>query len=75
MKRKGVKKGAIEVVEKLAEQGYSIKESLEVLTEAEEKIKEIRRFMDKQTEEILLKDASRQQEEFVEELYKSVKGS
>lgn len=63
-----MKKGAIGVVEELAEQGYSIKESLEVLGEAKQIIKNNRKFVDKQIEGTLLKDALRQQEEFMGEL-------
>ncbi len=65
-----MKKGAIGIVEELAEQGYSIKESLAVLAEAKQRVKNIRRFAEGQFEGILLKDASRQQEEFLEELLK-----
>ena len=71
---KSVKKGAIGVVEELAKQGYSIKESLEVLAEANRKIEKIRRFVYSQAEETLLEDASRRNEEFIERIYKSVKG-
>ncbi len=71
---KSVKKGAIGVVEELTKQGYSIKESLEVLAEANRKIEKIRRFVNGQAEETLLEDASRRNEEFIEGIYKSVKG-
>ncbi len=65
-----MKKGAIGIVEELAEQGYSIKESLAVLAEAKQRVKNIRKFAEEQSEGILLKDATRQQEEFIEKLQK-----
>lgn len=65
-----MKKGAIGIVEELAEQGYSTKESLAVLAEAKQRVKNIRKFAKEQSEGILLKDATRQQEEFIEKLQK-----
>lgn len=69
-----VQKSTVWIIEGLMNQGYSIDESLLVLTEAKREIKSIRKFMDVESGKILLKDAYQQREDLMEELRKSARG-